>query len=543
MSMILNIFGGLGLFLLGMWLMTDGLKVAAGQALRRILRSWTDTPMRGLFSGFLITSLVQSSSAVTVATIGFVNAGILSLKRAIGVIYGSNLGTTTTAWLVALVGFHVNIKVMALPMIGLGMVLHIIAPGTRKAALGHALAGFGVFFLGIDVLKGGFAGLDQSWTTALPAVSGMVELLLYLGLGILFTIMMQSSSAAVAIILTASSGGVVTLANAAAAVIGANLGTTSTAMLSVIGATPMAKRVATAHVVFNLLTALAAFLVLPLLIGLIGRMELFADPTANMPILLALFHTTFNLLGVVLILPATPRLSAFLATRFRTAEEDASKPRYLDDNVLSTPSLALDALALEVNRMWAMVRRLTLAAMQGSPANERLIQRETMVLERLGKEISDFTAKLQRSGLSQRVAEALPILLRVQQYFLRAGELSMDVGKNAREFKQVRHPVLSPRMEELHEKIAGLLTTADPCSEAFSEQRVRDGLAQAIETHRDLKRQILEESARGDLDLGQMELLLERYSNLRRLLEQAVKGVLYLASLKPTVHAICPSME
>ncbi|MFW5792222.1 MAG: Na/Pi symporter, partial [Desulfohalobiaceae bacterium] len=178
MTLLLNIFGGLGLFLLGMWLMTDGLKVAAGQALRRILRSWTDTPMRGLFSGFLITSLVQSSSAVTVATIGFVNAGILSLKRAIGVIYGSNLGTTTTAWLVALVGFHVNIKVMALPMIGLGMVLHIIAPGTRKAALGHALAGFGVFFLGIDVLKGGFAGLDQGWTTALPAVSGMVELLL-----------------------------------------------------------------------------------------------------------------------------------------------------------------------------------------------------------------------------------------------------------------------------------------------------------------------------------------------------------------------------
>ena len=152
-STIASLLGGIGLFLLGMRLLTDGLKTAAGRALRGILARSTGTRLRGVLSGALITSVVQSSSAVTVATIGFVNAGILTLLQAVAVIYGSNVGTTATGWIVAIVGIHVNIKALALPAVGAGMLLGLFGRGDRLRAAGQALAGFGVFFLGIDVLR------------------------------------------------------------------------------------------------------------------------------------------------------------------------------------------------------------------------------------------------------------------------------------------------------------------------------------------------------------------------------------------------------
>ena len=154
--------GGIGLFLLGMRLMTDGLKVTAGAMLREFLTRWTRTRFRGLMSGILITGIVQSSSAVTVAAIGFVNAGVLTLGQAMWVIFGSNVGTTMTGWIVALVGFDVRIEAFALPLLGAGMFLSLTGAATRRGALGEAIAGFGVFFLGIATLKATFAGLDGS---------------------------------------------------------------------------------------------------------------------------------------------------------------------------------------------------------------------------------------------------------------------------------------------------------------------------------------------------------------------------------------------
>ncbi len=154
--------GGIGLFLLGMRLMTEGLKVTAGAMLREILARWTSTRFRGLCSGILITGIVQSSSAVTVAAIGFVNAGVLTLGQAMWVIFGSNVGTTMTGWIVAIVGFDIKIEAFAMPLLGIGMFLTLTGSSTRRCALGEAIAGFGVFFLGIATLKAAFSGLGQS---------------------------------------------------------------------------------------------------------------------------------------------------------------------------------------------------------------------------------------------------------------------------------------------------------------------------------------------------------------------------------------------
>ena len=153
--------GGVGLFLLGMFLMTDGLKMAAGPALGRVLTSSTQTRMRGLFSGLLVTALVQSSGAVTVAAIGFVNAGLLTFGQSLWVLFGANVGTTMTGWLVALLGFSFKIEAAALPMIGIGMALRLSGPELRRGAAGNALAGFGVLFLGIGFLQQAFPGHGQ----------------------------------------------------------------------------------------------------------------------------------------------------------------------------------------------------------------------------------------------------------------------------------------------------------------------------------------------------------------------------------------------
>ena len=259
------LLGGLGMFLLAVTMITDGLKATAGPAFRQLLANWTRSPLHGIFSGIAITAIVQSSSAVTVATIGFVNAGIINMRQALGIVYGSNIGTTMTGWLVAIIGFKINVDAFALPMIGLGMILKLTGGENKRASIGLALVGFGLFFIGIDVLKDAFGGLVEAIDLAKFTIEGFTGVLMYLGIGFLMTLLTQSSSAAIAITLTAATGGVVGINAAAAMVIGANVGTTSTAALAVIGATPNAKRVASAHILFNVGTGAVALLILPIL--------------------------------------------------------------------------------------------------------------------------------------------------------------------------------------------------------------------------------------------------------------------------------------
>ena len=166
------LLGGLGMFLLAVTMITDGLKATAGPALREMLSNWTRSPLHGIFSGVAITAIVQSSSAVTVATIGFVNAGIINMRQALGIVYGSNIGTTMTGWLVAIIGFKINVDAFALPMIGLGMILKLTGGENKRASIGLALVGFGLFFIGIDVLKDAFGGLVETIDLAKFTVDG-----------------------------------------------------------------------------------------------------------------------------------------------------------------------------------------------------------------------------------------------------------------------------------------------------------------------------------------------------------------------------------
>ncbi len=529
-----GLLGGVGLFLLGMRLMTDGLRLAAGRALRTVLERWTRTPLRGVLSGALITAIVQSSSAVTVAAIGFVNAGLMSLAQAVAVIFGSNVGTTMTGWLVAGIGLQVDVRAFALPAIGVGMALRLTGGGGRRAPLGEALAGFGIFFLGIDVLKATFAGLEVGGLPTFRA-TGVGGALLFAGAGFLLTLLMQSSSAALAVVLTAAGGGVVPLGSAAAMVIGANLGTTSTAALAVIGATSNAKRVAAAHVAFNGITGFVALLMLPLLLaGLVAARRFLAlesEPAA----VLAGFHTLFNLLGVALLLPFTGLLVRVLEQRFRTPEEDEARPRYLDRNVVATPVLAMHALVMELARVGSIARRMGRGALAPTPASPARLAADRSALQALVEKVGEFSSRMRRSHLPAELDEVLPNALRVSRYYAEVAELAEAIDQARRQAEPPPVEDLAQEVDRFRDAAAAFLDGAGLDVPGYSPQACADALERLQGQYQGLKAELLRAGTQGRLSVRDLVDQLDLLSNVRRLVQQAERGTRYLCGLDTVV--------
>lgn len=334
-----QLLGGIGLFLLGMVLLTDGLKAFAGDALRAGLVRFTGTPAKAFASGTLVTLMVQSSSATTVTLIGFVSAGLITFPQAMGVVMGASLGTTGTGWVVSVLGLKVSLGFYALPLVGIGALMRLLGHG-RARALGLALAGFGLIFIGIETLQAGMQGLAAVFDLARLPSAGFLGHLAALVIGILMTVIMQSSSAAVATILTALHAQAVNFDQAAALVIGAAIGTTVTGALAAIGGSVPARRTAVTHVLFNLATGLIALVLLPLFLwGLrLAQLHLGLEPGA---VSLAAFHTAFIALGVALFLPFTDRLARWIERL--VPERGPRLTRHLDDSLLAAPAVALEA--------------------------------------------------------------------------------------------------------------------------------------------------------------------------------------------------------
>ncbi len=527
MTAVMMFAGGIGLFLLGMRLMTDGLKVAAGGALRTVLASATRSRLRGLASGVLITTMVQSSSAVIFATVGFVNAGLLTLYQAIGVIYGANLGTTLTSWVVALVGFNVNLQALAMPALGVGMGLWVAFGARRKGALGQALAGFGLFFLGIDVLRDAFDGLGEQVVLAEFVGTGPLALLAFTFIGMLLTVLMQSSSAALAVTLTAAAGGVIPLTSAAAMVIGANVGTTSTAAFAVLGATAPAKRAATAHVVFNVITAVVAFTVLPALLWLVNvvgdLMRLDPRPATS----LAIFHTMTKLLGVMLMWPLTGWLVSWLQRRFRSVEEDDARPHFLDSNVQSMPLLALDALRQELVRMAGLTHRLAAEALSREHPDAGAYASSVQTLESLQDSIGEFASGIDRARDDPLLSVALPHALRVAQYHVNSAEQAVEVARLHGQV-ELSDAEVAAQVNALRGHVVALLDVARPDADGNDAERLANERAALEHQYQDVKARLLREGTAGRLSPRRMATALEMLSALHRLIDQVTKAAQYL---------------
>ncbi|MBX3496963.1 MAG: Na/Pi cotransporter family protein [Parvibaculum sp.] len=396
--------------------MTEGLKVAAGPSLKRILESWTDTRVKGLAAGFALTALVQSSSAVTVTAIGFVNAGILTLGHAVWVIFGSAVGTTMTGWIVSAVGFNVDIKFLALPAIGIGMILRLSAPGQSRGAIGEAIAGFGIFFLGVSVLKDAFEGVAAGVHIEAFSGTGFFHYLAFVMAGFAITAMAQSSSASIAVALSAVSGGLIGLETGAAMVIGANIGTTVTGILAVINATSNAKRVAASHFIFNFLSATIAFLIMPLFFFGRAWMDTAGWALPGPAMTLAIFHTSFNVLGLLVVWVWADRLIVWLGGRFVSQEENEARPQHLDRTLVDMPPLAVESLMMEMRRLGRIVFEGGSAYLREPSQYETQLRRRFVVFETLADSIREYAAALSESRLSSGLPDALAHLLRALQH-------------------------------------------------------------------------------------------------------------------------------
>lgn len=524
---VLTFLGGIGLFLLGMRLMTEGLTAAAGDTLRNILAAATHSRARAVVSGVFITALVQSSSAVIFTTIGFVNAGLLSLMQAVGVIYGANLGTTLTSWIVALLGFNLDLQALAIPAIGIGMTLSVIF-GTRSyGELGRSLTGFGLFFLGIDVLREAFDGVGDVIALESWAGQGVLSLLLFVGIGIVLTLIVQSSSAALAIILTATAGGLIPLTAAAAMVIGANVGTTSTAVFAAFGATAPAQRAASAHVIFNLVTGALAFVLLMPLLWTVNTLAVMLGSENQLAMSLAIFHTLVKLMGVMVMWPLTGLLVRKLETRFRSMEEDESRLHFLDRNVQATPTLALNALALELHRMNALARRLAVEAISTEDGNNRHLSSGHRALESLNIAVGEFASGIPRNGVAATLLHGLPDAQRVGQYLVNVSEHALEMV--------TEHPTVELTAQELADLRNQLRAHAVSLLDHTQVDRtdwdvaVLHTLRQEFEAeYQALKVRLLRAGTAGELAPRHMAAILERLSDLHRIIDQATKAAIYL---------------
>ena len=361
---ILQVAGSLGMFLYGIKKMSDGLQKTAGKKMKNVLNFMTGNRFTAIITGIVITALINSSSATTVMVVSFVNAGLMNLVQAIGVILGANIGTTVTGWIMATLGFSMDITNIAIVLIGLGLPL-FFSKKTRQKDFGEILFGAGFLFLGLKYLQ-----------SSMPDISGNVAVLSFLErmndgsigtvilcvlIGMVLTMIVQSSAAAMAITLTMAYQGWVGVTASCALVLGQNIGTTITAFLASIGTSTNAKRAAWAHILFNLIGSILAIILLKWMMALVNMLtpgDIYTmqgeELYATIPTYLAMFHTMFNVINTILFTPFIKQYAAFI-TRIipnkKDYEDSSYHFKYVPGAIMETPEVYISAIQDEIGKM------------------------------------------------------------------------------------------------------------------------------------------------------------------------------------------------
>ena len=347
-----EISAGVAIFLFGMLALEEGFKAFTGGLLERLLRKTTSGLWKSLTFGIVSTTLMQSSSLVSVITISFLSAGLIGLAAGIGIIFGANLGTTTGAWLIAGFGLKVKISAYAMPMLVFGIIL-VFQKSRSLKGIGYILTGLGFLFLGIHHMKEGFEAFRDTIDLTAFAVSGYAGLFLFTLLGVAATVIMQSSHATLVIIITALAAQQVTYENALALAIGANIGTTITAILGSMSANVQGKRLAAAHLIFNTVTAAIAIAFIYQIgqgVNLISAWVGIADDDYTLK--LAVFHSVFNTIGIVVMIPFIQQMVTLLQRTMPEKAVAAAVPMYLNDANIELPDTAIEAVRKETVRLY-----------------------------------------------------------------------------------------------------------------------------------------------------------------------------------------------
>lgn len=472
---IWKLMAGLGIFLFGMLLIEESVRALSGRAFRRIIRMYTTGRLRAIGSGFMVTAFLQSSSAVSLMVLAFVGAGVMRMENAIGVIMGSNIGTTVTAWIVATIGFKVTIESFALPFIGVGAVgLILFRPATRPCFASRLAIGFGFLFLGLGYMKGSVETFAHAFSlTGIPDYG----LWFYLLVGTLVTAAMQASAATIAIALAALHTRLIPFDVAAVVVIGANIGTTITVLLGAIGGVQAKKRVALSHLVFNAVTGAVAFFGLPWLLMLLG---VFVDMAAHQLTALALFHTLFNLLGVMIFFPFVGILSRMLMRLY--PERKAVLTEYLEKTPTEVIDAAEAALRKEVGHLLQECQLYNLRLLQ---IDERLVfdadtpfernERRKYSIEELYENIKllhaaifTFYSRIQAQKLSEAEAQELERVIYASRNIMNSIKNFKGIRHDMEDFDASENPYVNAqyklfrkRLVELYYNMLRILTTED----------------------------------------------------------------------------------
>ena len=353
---------GIAIFIIGMHFMENGFKLFSGGALEKVLETFTSTNFKSLLTGFITTSIVQSSSLISVIVISFLTVELISLTQGMAIVFGANLGSTTTAWIVSSLGINIKISLYAMPMIIFGVVFRF-SSDSKYIGLGNILLGLGFIFLGISYMKDGFETLKDAIDLASYSVGGFFGILIYIVIGAIATVIIQSSSATMAIIITALAGGNIIYIDAIALAIGANIGTTVTAVIGALTSNENGKRLAFGHFVFNIITGFVAVLFIYIIKDFVDFIApFFAIASENYSMKLALFHTIFNLLGIIILFP----FIAYIVTMSKIVIKDkikkASKPIYLDESNIKIPYNAMVSLQKEVIHLYDNAHKAILHA-------------------------------------------------------------------------------------------------------------------------------------------------------------------------------------
>ena len=431
----LDIIGSLGLFLFGMKIMSDGIQKSAGNRLQSILKFMTGNRFMAVLTGFLVTGLVQSSSATTVMLVGFVNAGLLSLSQAIGVIMGANIGTTVTGWIVALIGFKFKITIIVLPALAIGLPLRL-STKLGKQDWGEALTGFGLLFLGLDFLKKSVPAIQDN-PEVLQFLSRLTDLgplsfVIFVAFGTIITFIVQSSSAAMAITLTMAFSGWIDYPTAAAIVLGENIGTTATAYIASIGANVNARRASRAHTLFNVLGVVWMAILFRPFLSLVDAVVPGAAGGQAITAHLAMFHTLFNVCNTVLFIGFVKQLE-YIVTRIAKArgnEQDKEyQLRYISATIQDTPELSLANAKLELSRMAGIVEdmygRFQLVfdhpdMKMGNDVAE--LKRMEDYTDRMQEDISVFLAKCAQRSLNKTASTNVSAMIRIAHELENVGD-------------------------------------------------------------------------------------------------------------------------
>jgi phosphate:Na+ symporter len=430
--------GGLGLFLFGMGLMSEGLKKVAGRKLRRIVESMTKRPLVAFLVGAGVTALVQSSSATTVMIIGFVNAALLTLKQAICVIIGTNVGTTVTAWLVSISGIGaLKITLYALPAVGIGFFMRTLGKTRKTKSIGQILLGFGILFVGIAFMKEGFEPLERSEKVKALFITLSEWPVLAILAGTVLTTLLQSSSAAIAIVQLLAMEGAFgnewerVLNVAIPFVLGSNIGTTITAQLAALQANLNAKRAAWAHTIFNILGVIIFYPFVHLgwfsaLVGMIspGGLGIAAK--------IAVAHTIFNVGNSAIFLPLSGLLAKLVIKLVPEKAGDlAAKPVVLEEHLLDTPVIALEQAKREIIRMSKTAKTALENSIDGIVNDDRRKLESTRQIEdyldAFQYEITSYLSALSRRQLSDEVSVELPVLLHTVNDLERIGDHAVNI--------------------------------------------------------------------------------------------------------------------